>query len=43
MITVSVDYNLIISSEFNVKEIPTILIFNEGKVIKEIVGYNPMS
>lgn len=38
---VNVDENVIISAEYNVTEIPTILFFKGGKLIGKITGYNP--
>jgi thioredoxin 1 len=41
MITVSVNENATISSEFNVSEIPAILYFKEGKLFGKINKYQP--
>ena len=38
---VNIDENVLISSEYNVTKIPTILFFKEGKLIGKIVDYQP--
>jgi thioredoxin 1 len=41
IISVSVDENVIIASDFKVQQIPTVLIFKQGKVVDQVVGSDP--
>lgn len=38
---VDVDEQKELASQFNIMSIPTMILFKDGKVVKEIVGYKP--
>lgn len=37
----NVDENRSVAGQFGIRSIPTLLIFKEGKVVEQIVGYQP--
>ena len=38
---VDVDEQKELASQFNIMSIPTVILFKDGKVVKEILGYKP--
>ena len=38
---VDVDEQKELASQFNIMSIPTMILFKDGKVVKEILGYKP--
>ncbi|KOF57187.1 hypothetical protein AGR56_11970 [Clostridium sp. DMHC 10] len=42
-VKVNVDENPIISNKFRIASIPTIMVFNSGKAVENIIGFRPKS
>lgn len=42
-VKVNVDENPVISNQFRIASIPTIMVFKSGKVVENIVGFRPKS
>ena len=42
-VKVDVDENPIVSSQFNILSIPTVMLFKDGKVVETMVGFRPKS
>jgi len=41
VVKLNVDENPLAASQYGIRGIPTVLIFNQGKVVKEFVGVQP--